>query len=147
MVVACQEYVMPLALTRNGRLIPLLPHTLVSSALIMASRRVISRLINASQHTACPCHGCAGSHSLQHQIAAVNQVRSMATPVQTVQKEYAFEVCILWRSFSTRCPDVLQGSCIQPEIWRWCYCRGWNGLEEHESSEGVIIDPIVTLRY
>ncbi|KAE9410509.1 alcohol dehydrogenase [Gymnopus androsaceus JB14] len=57
----------------------------------MASRRVISRLINASQHTACPCHGCA-SHSLQHQIAAVNQVRSLATPVQMVQKEYAFEV-------------------------------------------------------
>ncbi|KAJ3894117.1 alcohol dehydrogenase [Lentinula edodes] len=57
----------------------------------MASRRVISRLINASQHTACPCHGCA-SHSHHQQLAAVSQVRSMATPVQTVQKEYAFEV-------------------------------------------------------
>ncbi|ESK95996.1 fe-containing alcohol [Moniliophthora roreri MCA 2997] len=59
----------------------------------MASRRVISRLINASQHGACPCHGCASAgHHVHQQLSAVNQLRKLATPVETIQKEYAFEV-------------------------------------------------------
>ncbi|KAK7049524.1 hypothetical protein VNI00_005555 [Paramarasmius palmivorus] len=59
----------------------------------MASRRVISRLINASQHSACPCHGCSShAHHPHGQFAAVNQLRKLATPVETIQKEYAFEV-------------------------------------------------------
>lgn len=71
-----------------------LPHTLVLT--MAASRSTISRLINASQHSACPCHG---SHPVSHhdQLQAFNQLkrRSFATPVQTVQKEYAFEVTYL----------------------------------------------------
>ncbi|KAF8916208.1 alcohol dehydrogenase [Mucidula mucida] len=56
-----------------------------------ASRNSILRLINASQHSACPCHGCssAGHHGSHH---AVNQLRKLATPVNRVEKEYAFEV-------------------------------------------------------
>ncbi|PAV21312.1 iron-containing alcohol dehydrogenase 1 [Pyrrhoderma noxium] len=56
----------------------------------MASKRnLIHRLMNAAQHTACPCHGCraAASHG-----GVVNQLRKLATPVDLVQKEYAFEV-------------------------------------------------------
>ncbi|EKM80287.1 hypothetical protein AGABI1DRAFT_113486 [Agaricus bisporus var. burnettii JB137-S8] len=56
------------------------------------SRASILRLINASQHTACPCHG-ARPHLHPHgQLAAVNQLRNFAFPVDHVQKEYAFEV-------------------------------------------------------
>ncbi|KAK7470652.1 hypothetical protein VKT23_002075 [Stygiomarasmius scandens] len=59
----------------------------------MASRRVISRLMAATQQSACPCHGCStAGHHAHHQAAAINQLRSFATPVETVQKEYAFEV-------------------------------------------------------
>ncbi|PSS37343.1 hypothetical protein PHLCEN_2v820 [Hermanssonia centrifuga] len=58
-----------------------------------ASRGAIRRLINAAQHTACPCHGCraGGSHNA---LAAINQMRRFATPVDAlpVEKEYAFEV-------------------------------------------------------
>ncbi|KAF9047199.1 Dehydroquinate synthase-like protein [Hymenopellis radicata] len=56
-----------------------------------ASRNSILRLINASQHSACPCHGCgsAGPLGSHH---AVNQLRRLATPVNHVEKEYAFEV-------------------------------------------------------
>ncbi len=60
-----------------------------------ASRNSILRLINASQHSACPCHGCssAGHHGSHH---AVNQLRKLATPVNRVEKEYAFEVGSPW---------------------------------------------------
>ncbi|KAJ8454031.1 hypothetical protein ONZ51_g13265 [Trametes cubensis] len=58
-----------------------------------ASRNVIRRLINAAQHTACPCHGCrtGGAHNPIH---ALQQMRKYATPVESlpVEKEYAFEV-------------------------------------------------------
>ncbi|KAM6495887.1 alcohol dehydrogenase [Amanita muscaria] len=55
-----------------------------------ASRNTILRLINASQHTSCPCHG---GHAHSHgQVQAINQLRSLATPVHAVQKEYAFEL-------------------------------------------------------
>ncbi|KLO19947.1 iron-containing alcohol dehydrogenase 1 [Schizopora paradoxa] len=55
-----------------------------------AARSSILRLINASQHTACPCHGC---RSAAHGAGGlVHQLRKFATPVETVQKEYAFEV-------------------------------------------------------
>ncbi|KAF8138287.1 alcohol dehydrogenase [Boletus edulis] len=57
----------------------------------MASRSAIHRLINlAAQHPACPCHRCS-SHA-PPPLAAINQLRHFATPVHTVQKEYAFEV-------------------------------------------------------
>ncbi|KAJ6485017.1 alcohol dehydrogenase [Mycena vitilis] len=55
----------------------------------MASRSVISRLINASQHSACPCHGA--HHAAAHP-GLVGQLRRFATPLNAVQKEYAFEV-------------------------------------------------------
>ncbi|RDB22849.1 Hydroxyacid-oxoacid transhydrogenase, mitochondrial [Hypsizygus marmoreus] len=57
-----------------------------------ASRSTIFRLINASQHTACPCHGPCHTHSHGGQLNALNQLRTFATPVKTVEKEYAFEV-------------------------------------------------------
>ncbi|KAF5363695.1 hypothetical protein D9756_000628 [Leucocoprinus leucothites] len=57
-----------------------------------APRNTILRLINASQHSACPCHG-GRSHVHPHsQAQAVNQLRNFATPVDKVEKEYAFEV-------------------------------------------------------
>ncbi|KAI5120672.1 hypothetical protein M0805_006961 [Coniferiporia weirii] len=57
---------------------------------VAAKRNLIHRLINASQHTACPCHGCRSATVGQGGI--VNQLRKLATPVDVVQKEYAFEV-------------------------------------------------------
>lgn len=57
-----------------------------------ASRSAIRRLLSASQHTVCPCHGCrtGGSHS---PLQALNHMRKLATPGSVpVQKEYAFEV-------------------------------------------------------
>ncbi|KAG5646555.1 hypothetical protein DXG03_002858 [Asterophora parasitica] len=57
-----------------------------------ASRSSIFRLINASQHTSCPCHGPSHSHSHSGQLNALSQLRTFATPVNTVEKEYAFEV-------------------------------------------------------
>ncbi|KAI0068714.1 iron-containing alcohol dehydrogenase 1 [Artomyces pyxidatus] len=55
----------------------------------LASRNAILRLMNASQHTACPCHGCRpGGHAHQ----AITHMRKLATPVNAVEKEYAFEV-------------------------------------------------------
>ncbi|KAI0278840.1 iron-containing alcohol dehydrogenase 1 [Russula aff. rugulosa BPL654] len=53
------------------------------------SRAAILRLINASQHSNCPCHG---SHTSHNAHAAFNQLRRLATPVEKVDKEYAFEV-------------------------------------------------------
>ncbi|EAU84782.1 alcohol dehydrogenase [Coprinopsis cinerea okayama7 len=56
-----------------------------------ASRRSILRLINASQHTCCPCHG--HSHVHPHtQLQAISQLRNFATPVPSIEREYAFEV-------------------------------------------------------
>ncbi|KAF9247044.1 alcohol dehydrogenase [Melanogaster broomeanus] len=56
-----------------------------------ATRSTILRLINASQHSACPCHGCrSATHT--HGSMALNQLRKFATPVNAVEKEYAFEV-------------------------------------------------------
>ncbi|KAG6821280.1 hypothetical protein H0H93_002390 [Arthromyces matolae] len=52
----------------------------------------ILRLINASQHTACPCHSPTHSHSHAGQRNAITQLRNFATPVNKVEKEYAFEV-------------------------------------------------------
>ncbi|KAI0053641.1 iron-containing alcohol dehydrogenase 1 [Auriscalpium vulgare] len=52
-----------------------------------ASRSAILRLMDASRHTACPCHG--GAHHLH---APLNHLRRLATPVNVVEKEYAFEV-------------------------------------------------------
>ncbi|KAJ7498926.1 alcohol dehydrogenase [Mycena latifolia] len=55
----------------------------------MATRSAIARLINASQHSTCPCHGA--HHAASHP-GVLSQLRRFATPVNTVQKEYAFEV-------------------------------------------------------
>lgn len=57
------------------------------------SRAAILRLINASQHSSCPCHGSHTSHNA-HMV--YNQLRRLATPVEKVDKEYAFEV---WHLF------------------------------------------------
>ncbi|KAH0587568.1 hypothetical protein H2248_006344 [Termitomyces sp. 'cryptogamus'] len=57
-----------------------------------ASRSTILRLINASQHTLCPCHSPSHSHSHTGQLNALTQLRNFATPVNKVEKEYAFEV-------------------------------------------------------
>ncbi|KAH8830865.1 alcohol dehydrogenase [Flagelloscypha sp. PMI_526] len=46
----------------------------------MASRSTIFRLIAASQHSACPCHGGHVASSLG-QLSAANQLRHLATPV------------------------------------------------------------------
>lgn len=54
-----------------------------------ASRNAIFRLMNAAQHTACPCHGCRAAGHAQH---AIQQMRKYATPVDVIEKEYAFEV-------------------------------------------------------
>ncbi|KAJ7276397.1 iron-containing alcohol dehydrogenase 1 [Mycena haematopus] len=56
----------------------------------MASRTAISRLMwSAVQHShACPCHG---AHHAAHP-GVLGQLRRFATPLHTVQKEYAFEV-------------------------------------------------------
>ncbi|PPQ98511.1 hypothetical protein CVT24_004002 [Panaeolus cyanescens] len=57
-----------------------------------ASRNSILRLINASQHSSCPCHGCRPQVSTPNQLQSINQLRNFATPVHKVEKEYAFEV-------------------------------------------------------
>lgn len=57
---------------------------------VASKRNLIHRLISASQHTACPCHGCRVAAN--HGAGVVNQLRKLATPVEMVQKEYAFEV-------------------------------------------------------
>ncbi|KAF8974566.1 alcohol dehydrogenase [Flammula alnicola] len=57
-----------------------------------ASRNSILRLINASQHSSCPCHGCRPSMPAHGQLQTINQLRNFATPITTVEKEYAFEV-------------------------------------------------------
>ncbi|KIM90795.1 hypothetical protein PILCRDRAFT_94495 [Piloderma croceum F 1598] len=56
----------------------------------VASRNTILRLINAAQHSACPCHSCSTPAGNTH--VALSQMRKYATPVNSVQKEYAFEV-------------------------------------------------------
>lgn len=65
------------------------PHRPMTSA----SRNAILRLINASQHTACPCHGCRAVTHAHNQLKAINHLRNFATPVHAIEKEYAFEVC------------------------------------------------------
>ncbi|PPR06973.1 hypothetical protein CVT26_004293 [Gymnopilus dilepis] len=47
----------------------------------VASRNSILRLINASQHSACPCHGCRPQGHPASQLQSINQLRSFATPV------------------------------------------------------------------
>lgn len=55
------------------------------------SRSAIARLLNASKHTACPCHGCrTGTGPTKHHV---NQFRKFATPVEMrPERDYAFEV-------------------------------------------------------
>ena len=68
----------------------------------------------ASQHTACPCHGCrtGGAHT-GAAVQAINQMRKFATPVETpaVDREYAFEVrCAQRPKFG--CPVDGTMSCV-----------------------------------
>lgn len=56
-----------------------------------ASRSAILRLLNASRHTACPCHGCSTARTAAGSLQAVMNLRKYATPVEA-SKEYAFEV-------------------------------------------------------
>jgi len=57
----------------------------------LASRNAILRLMNLSRHTICPCHTCqSGSGVPAHALNAFK--RQLATPVNAVEKEYAFEV-------------------------------------------------------
>ncbi|THH19769.1 hypothetical protein EW146_g1451 [Bondarzewia mesenterica] len=55
-----------------------------------ASRNAILRLMNAAQHTACPCHGCRAAAG--HAYQTIQHMRKLATPVNVVEKEYAFEL-------------------------------------------------------
>ncbi|TFK75912.1 iron-containing alcohol dehydrogenase 1 [Pluteus cervinus] len=57
-----------------------------------ASRSAILRLINASQHTSCPCHGARSPNHTHSHAQAISHLRNFATPVHAVEKEYAFEV-------------------------------------------------------
>ncbi|KAK0467168.1 iron-containing alcohol dehydrogenase-domain containing protein [Desarmillaria tabescens] len=58
-----------------------------------ASRNTILRLINASQHSACPCHTCNTTSRTHGHAHGLNQLRRFASPgVQPIEKEYAFEV-------------------------------------------------------
>ncbi|KAJ7638810.1 iron-containing alcohol dehydrogenase-domain containing protein [Roridomyces roridus] len=63
-----------------------------------ASRGTISRLINASQHSCCPCHGA--HHAAAHP-AVPSLLRRFASPVNLSQKEYAFEVAASNLRFGT----------------------------------------------
>jgi hydroxyacid-oxoacid transhydrogenase len=60
-----------------------------TSNMARASRSAIFRLISASQRASiCPCH--ASQHTSG--VRALEQLRSFASPVDHVQREYAFEV-------------------------------------------------------
>lgn len=67
--------------------------SLTSSSIAMAptqaGRAAIFRLMNATQHGACPCHGHRSTHAGS---SPLNQLRNLATPIEVPQKEYAFEV-------------------------------------------------------
>jgi hypothetical protein len=63
------------------------------STVMAASRNSILRLINASQHSSCPCHNT--SSAVPFSGHAVTKLRNFATPVNTIEKEYAFEVLIV----------------------------------------------------
>lgn len=88
------------------------------------SRAAILRLINASQHSSCPCHGSYTSHNA-HMV--YNQLRRLATPVEKVDKEYAFEVwyllCLLARftvNLRRRWPHpifVLEMASLVRSVW------------------------------
>lgn len=53
-----------------------------------ANRAAIFRLMSASRHSPCPCHG----HRDASHAHFLNQLRRLATPLDNHQKEYAFEV-------------------------------------------------------
>ena len=62
-----------------------------------ASRNAVLRLLNASRHTACPCHGCSSTAGgAAGSLQAIMNLRKYAAPVKASKKEYAFEVFILF---------------------------------------------------
>ena len=75
------------------------------------SRAAILRLINASQHSSCPCHG---SHTSHNAHLAYNQLRRLATPVDKVDKEYAFEVWYLLCSNAGVTVQYISGRLLHP---------------------------------
>ncbi|KIJ57033.1 hypothetical protein M422DRAFT_40580 [Sphaerobolus stellatus SS14] len=58
------------------------------------NRAAIFRLMNATQHGPCPCHGHRGGHAHHNHgtLNAMSQLRRLATPTEMPEKEYAFEV-------------------------------------------------------
>ena len=81
------------------------------------SRAAILRLINASQHTGCPCHG---SHTAHNSHAITNQLRRLATPVDKVEKEYAFEV-------------------VFALMWSWSRLQSWPRLLHPIFASGTVL--------
>lgn len=66
----------------------------------LPSRTSIARLINASKHTACPCHSCRTSSPA---TSAVNQFRKFAQGAVELnpKTDYAFEVAASNLRFGT----------------------------------------------
>lgn len=93
-------------------------HNLCSFMAPVPSRAAIFRLINASQHTSCPCHG---SHVSHNAYAIANQLRRLAIPVDKVEKEYAFEVFCAFLALHSHNCNLGLGCCIQSSLWRRCH--------------------------
>ncbi|KAG6331746.1 hypothetical protein ID866_7340 [Astraeus odoratus] len=92
------------------------------------TRSTIFRLINAAQHTACPCHGCrAVNHT--HAPLAFHQLRKLATPVNAIEKEYAFEVL-------PGCRPIMFGEGVTREV-------GMDLKNLKARKVGVFTDPVV----
>lgn len=107
----------------------------------VASRNTILRLINAAQYSACPCHSCSTTTPNAHgQLQALSQMRKYATPVNSVQKEYAFEArSVVIYLFCSNVRRTI-GCSVQLEIWRWRDGGSGYGLQEYESTQGDSFD-------
>ena len=107
-----------------------------------ASRSAILRLLNASRHTACPCHGCSTARTATGSLQAVMNLRKYATPVEA-SKEYAFEVCSLCARHMQVTETASRGLCCEFALRRWGNQRGWNGFQEYGCEEGMLISSLV----
>jgi len=84
----------------------------------MATRDTILRLINASQHSICPCHGHTALRGHPNsQMTAFNQLRKFANPAVTVEKEYAFEASSLSLDLLEFSCINQSGRCVQSALW------------------------------
>ena len=97
-----------------------------------ASRSAILRLLNASRHTACPCHGCSTTGAAMGPLQAVMNLRKYAAPVEASNKEYAFEVrmfvVLRKNGRSPEVPKRLVGFCCEFALWRWGDQGGGDGF-------------------